>query len=216
MKLKKICFVIVVVILCYQKYSAQNISNKKSIYKDELPIISDLKNKKPWYVPDYVKTQFAGNIGLFSFGVGYEVIDKVWFSELLFGFVPESITKAKPVHLVTFKNSFSLTTKNISKTLSFSPIVGFTTTLETNNNSFITVPDIYPSGYYITNAVHFTLFGGVSFHKNFTNDALLDGVNIYFELGTVETYLWYLITSKEVGLKDVFSTAIGINFHIKS
>ena len=165
-----------------------------------------------WYIPDYAKMQFAGNIGFFSVGVGYEIIHKAWYSELLYGFVPESVSEVEKIHLITIKNTFPLFTKEIGN-LTLSPIAGFTTSLETGNNSFLKLPDKYPEGYYITNAVHFTLFVGVSAHKNFVNSKSFKGIDLYFELGTVETYLWYVITSKEVQMKDIFSSAIGVNIY---
>jgi hypothetical protein len=172
-----------------------------------------VENQKHWSVPDYVKTQFAGNIGLISVGIGYEIFDSIWLSELLYGFVPASVSEAKPIHLITLKNTFPVLTRDIGKNLTISLITGFTTTLETGNNSFLKVPDVFPDGYYITNAIHFTLFTGVSFHKEFINSTIFKGAGFYLEVGTVDTYLWYVITSEEVSISDVFSTSIGINFY---
>lgn len=171
------------------------------------------QNKPAWYIPDYVKMQFAGNIGFLSFGVGYEIFENGWYSELLFGFVPESVSEVKKIHLITIKNTFPFFTKEVGD-FTLSPIYGFTASLETGNNSFLKLPNKYPDGYYITNAVHFTLFIGVSGHKNFVNLKTIKGIDLYFELGTVETYLWYAITSKEVQLKEVFSSAIGVNIYL--
>ncbi|WP_299665683.1 hypothetical protein [uncultured Polaribacter sp.] len=176
--------------------------------------LNDTKAKDSvWYLPDYAKIQFAGNIGLLSVGVGYEIIHRAWYSEFLYGYVPESVSEAEKIHLITIKNTFPICTKEMGTNFTLSPIVGFTASLETGNNSFLKVPEKYPKGYYITNAIHFTLFTGVSIHKKFPNSKMIKGADFYFELGTVETYLWYAITSKEVKLNDIFSTAIGVNLY---
>ncbi len=169
--------------------------------------------EKSWYVPDYVKAQFAGNIGLFSVGAGYQLFDKVLSSELLYGFVPKSASKAENIHLITIKNTFPIYRKKIGENLTITPIAGIATTLDIGTTSFTTLPSKYPEGYYVPTAVHFTLFGGVMVHKDFKKPKIFKGVDFYVELGTVETYLWYALATEEVDLVDVFSTSIGVNFY---
>ena len=179
------------------------------LYAQELHLLKD----KAWYIPDYVKMQFAGNIGVVSVGAGYQLFDKVLYSELLYGYVPESVSKADKIHLITIKNTFPVFRKEIAKNLTITPIAGFTTTIDIGTTTFTTLPSKYPDDYYVPTAFHFTLFGGVMIHKDFINSKMTNGVDFYVEMGTVETYLWYGITSKEVGLSDIFSTSIGINFY---
>lgn len=169
--------------------------------------------EKSWYVPDYVKAQFAGNIGLVSIGAGYQLFDKILYSELLYGFVPKSASKADNIHLITSKNTFPIFRKKIGKNLTITPIVGFATTLDIGTNSFTTLPSKYPEGYYVPTAVHFTFFAGGLIHKDFKKPKIFKGVDFYLEFGTVETYLWYAIVTKEVNLIDVFSADIGVNFY---
>ncbi|WP_282073045.1 hypothetical protein [Polaribacter atrinae] len=180
-----------------------------NILAQEGPIIKE----KSWYVPDYVKTQFAGNIGLFSVGAGYQLFDKVLYSELLYGFVPKSASKAENIHLITIKNTFPIYRKKIGENLTITPIAGVATTLDIGTTTFTTLPSLYPDGYYVPTAFHFTFFGGVMVHKDFKKSKTFKGVDFYAELGTVETYLWYAIATKEVNLIDVFSTSIGVNFY---
>ncbi len=172
-----------------------------------------LQKKRAWYYPDYVKTQYAGNIGLFSVGFGYQFLNNHLYSEILYGYVPESISKAEKIHTITIKNTFPVYTKKINE-INLSAITGFTASFETGNNSFLKLPDKYTKGYYITNAIHFTLFIGAKIHKSFINPKTIKAVDLYFESGTLETYLWFAITSKEVKINEIFSSAIGINLYI--
>mgnify|MGYP000489403889 FL=1 len=197
MKIKEIFIVSILVLFINNSYAQEAISVKE----------------KSWYVPDYVKAQFAGNIGLFSVGAGYQLFDKVLYSELLYGFVPESASRADNIHLITIKNTFPLYRKVIGENLTITPIAGFTTTLDIGTNSFTTLPSIYPEGYYVPTAVHFTLFGGAMVHKDFKKPKFFKGVDFYVEFGTVETYLWYALATKEVDLVDVFSLDLGVNFY---
>lgn len=169
--------------------------------------------KDAWYVPDYVKVQFAGNIGFVSLGAGYQIFNKVLYSELLYGYVPEAVSKTDRIHLITIKNTFPIYRKKIGEDLTITPIAGLTTSYQIGTNSFTTLPEIYPEGYYVPNAFHFTLFAGGLIHKDFKKKSIFSGVDFYAEVGTVETYLWYTITSKEVGLNDTFSASFGFNFY---
>jgi hypothetical protein len=175
---------------------------------------STVISEKSWYTPDYVKMQLAGNIGFVSLGIGYEVFEDVLFSELLYGYVPKSISRADRIHLITVKNTFPILKKEIGENLTISPIAGITTTLDIGTTTFTTLPNKYPDGYYVPTAVHFTLFGGVSVHQNFKNSKIFKGADFYFEVGTVESYLWYAITSKEVTMKNIFSFDVGVNFYL--
>ena len=179
-------------------------------FAQDATIIKD----KVWYTPDYVKMQFAGNIGFISLGVGYEVFEDVLFSELLYGYVPESVSGAKKIHLITLKNTFPIFTKEIGSNYAISPIAGFTASYDVGPTTFTTLPSKFPKGYYIANSIHFTLFAGAKVHKKFVRSNFFKGIDMYAELGTVETYLWYAITSKEVKFNDAFSPAIGLNLYL--
>ena len=98
---------------------------------------------KAWYIPDYAKVQFAGNIGLLSVGFGYQFLNNRLYSEILYGYVPASISKAEKIHTITLKNTFPIINKKI-KAITISPITGFTASFETGNNSFLILPDKYP------------------------------------------------------------------------
>ena len=174
---------------------------------------SNADRVKKGYSPDYVKVQFAGNIGLLSAGVGYNVFNDFMATELLYGYVPESVSEAEKIHVLTLKNTIPVYSKTWDE-IRASLITGFTFTYETGNNSELKFPDRFPDGYYFTNAFHVTLFGGVNVHKKFEKSRKFKGIDFYIEWGAVETYLWYAITSKEVKLKDAFSTALGINLHL--
>jgi hypothetical protein len=200
-------FIIIVTCLFFANTFAQDATFVKTEMEKDTK-----SSKKAWYIPDYAKIQFAGNIGLLSAGIGYEVANNVLYSELLYGFVPGSISNTENIHLITLKNTFPIFTKEIGA-FKISPIAGFTTSLETGNNSFLVLPDKYPKGYYVPSAIHFTIFAGGLIHKEFKNQEVFKGADFYVEVGTVETYLWFAATSKEVTFNDVFSSSIGINLY---
>ncbi len=50
---------------------------------------------KSWYTPDYVKMQFAGNIGFLSVGAGYQLFNDLLYTELLYGFCSQIYFKSR-------------------------------------------------------------------------------------------------------------------------
>jgi len=166
---------------------------------------------KHWLTPEYATIQFAGNIGFLSLGIGYQFFNNRINSEILYGFVPASISKAENIHTITFKNTFPIINKKI-KTIITSPITGFAVSYETGNNSFVKLPDKYPDDYYRTNAFHFTFFIGAKVHKEFTNPIIIKGIDFYFEIGTVDTYLWYAMSQK-INPTKIFSLSVGVNLY---
>jgi len=170
------------------------------------------KEKKTFIIPDYIKVQFAGNIGFLSTGVGYVLFDGLLYSDFIYGYVPK-FTGNNEIHLLTKKNSFFVYTKKIKK-IKISSILGFALTYETGKNSFVFLDDKYPKDYYKSNAFHFLFFGGISVHKRITGKSKITGFDFIAELGTVDVYLWYKVQSREIKLYDIFSLALGINIHI--
>lgn len=174
---------------------------------------TNTKKQKPWYIPEYTTVQVAGNIGFLSTGVGYKLFDDAWYAELLYGYVPAARAKAESIHLITIKNTFPIFSKEIGNNFTISPIAGLGITYHAGTKTFTTLPSRFPRGYYVSNAIHFTLFGGVNLHKKFKSDHFFKGADLYYELGTVESYLWFVITSSEVSVSEAFSSAIGVRLY---
>lgn len=167
-----------------------------------------------WYRPSFVTVQHAGNIGYFSTGVGYKFFNDFLSTSLLYGYVPKSISETKSIHTIAIKNSIPVVTQNWGNYSAWI-YTGFSLNYETGNNSWLKFPDKIPNGYYFTNAFHLTFFGGLNLHKKLNESKRFDGIDLYVESGTIETYLKYAIESEEVKLHDVFSLAFGINIHLK-
>lgn len=168
--------------------------------------------EKRWYVPDYVKAQFAGNIGFISVGAGYNLLSNLIQSEILYGYVPSSIG-GSTIHTLALKNSFLIYDYTFSKYI-LTPYAGFTTNLEMGGNSDGFFSEKYDDGYYKTNAIHFTFFTGGKIFYPVSNTSFIKGLDIFAEVGTVDIYLWYLINSENVKPGDIFSLALGMNVYL--
>ena len=163
------------------------------------------------FIPDYVVTQFAGNIGYLSVGVGYDLFNNFIKAELIYGYVPEKYS-VNEIHTISLKTIFPLFKKEIYG-FEISPYLGLTTSLELGDNSFIILPDYYPDGYYATNAFHFTFLGGVNIHTKLSYTQYIHSMDLYCEALTVDNSFWYFISSKEVKARQVFSIDLGARFY---
>lgn len=166
---------------------------------------------KKWYQPQFATTQFAGNIGFLSVGIGTQFFKGKLQTSFMYGYVPKSVGKVE-IHTILLKNACILNHRT-GYNLDFSSYIGHTFSFETGNNSFVKLPEKYPKGYYSSNAFHFTFFIGGKVHKDVNTFNTIHGIDLFTEMGSVDTYLWYWINSKEVHLPDILSMAIGMNVY---
>lgn len=165
----------------------------------------------PWFVPDYAKVQFAGNIGYISGGFGYQLFKGKIQTEFIYGYVPKKYAHTE-IHTFTSKNSFSLIRKNYLG-LEFKPYLSFTFSYETGRNSFLELPSQYPSGYYAPNAFHLCFVGGVGVKQKLNPKYFIKGIECYAEAVSVDSFFWYKLQSRQIKLYQVVSMALGINFY---
>ena len=169
-----------------------------------------------WYVPHYVPVQFAGNIGLFSTGVGYSSNHDNYRLNILYGYVPASVGGTR-IHTVTFKNIFPIARYSLRNNETLFPYLGVGLSIEVGGISFLRMPDHYPDSYYdFPKNLHVIGFGGVKLQHLFGDDArFLQGIEFYAEAGSIDVYLWYKAISRQIRLQNVFSLALGVNLLLK-
>lgn len=193
----KLLFILTFILLSNILYSADTI----------------LVQKRNWFVPDYYKIQFAGNIGFISIGTGYELFNNRLQSDILFGYVPKSIGNTV-IYTITQKNTFSIHDFKLNKKKEISLIIGFSVSYETGNNSCLFLPDKYPDGYYSTNAFHFPLFSGIKMKKTFKIDSKIKSIEFNIEACQIATYLYYSIINDEIKYNDITSLAFVLSLKI--
>ncbi len=170
-------------------------------------------NERSPFRPDHLKGQFAGNIGFISAGFGYESFGGKLSSDLLLGYVPEFIGNAT-IFTIVQKNTIRGKNLRIKHLQHVYPLAGFSINVETGNNSFLTLPDYYPNGYYSTNAVTFSFFAGAAYQGKVRTNSFFKQIEYYAEVGTLGTYIYYNIKRKEYLNPDILSLAFGINIKI--
>ena len=163
-----------------------------------------------WFKPDYFKVQYAGNIGFMSLGLGYDWWREIAQSDLLYGYVPENHGNAT-IHTFTVKNTFRLYRFNILNKYNLSPTLGFSLSLEPGENSYMSIPERYPDGYYSPNSFYACLNAGIKSNLKFKDERYFSAMDLYFEVNTLADYAYYNIVAQEDRSNQIFSMALGVN-----
>lgn len=162
-------------------------------------------------MPDHVKTQFAGNMGVLSLGLGYSFFNGKLESDMFYGYVGTGQSDHSIQHL-TQKNTFYpyslpvndvLVWKPVSFGLSFLYKVG-----DTNRETWLFLPERYPNSYYFATAFHALVTVGTS--MTYKGPGILRNTGMYLEAGTTALYIRNWLSEDFVKLSDIVSLGIGI------
>lgn len=168
--------------------------------------------KKP-LIPNYINTQFAGNIGAVSLGAGYRMNRKRSLEWVFgFGYTPR-MEAARTIYNLSFRNLYLPVEWKIGNDFYLYPQItlGISRQFARGNKTFVTLPNAYPDGYYAPNAIraHFSLGGRV--RKELGSRYFIEAIEFYAETTTNDLYLTYYYKSRTVELKNIFSMALGLN-----
>ncbi len=183
---------------------------KGNNYEDSLSKRKEFINK--WILPDHYKIQYAGNIGFFSVSFGKTYNPKIQ-TDLFYGYIPETIFK-RHIHTVACKITFSPFHKELKNRI-FSPIAGTSVNFAFSHKIYKTdLPHYFPSGYYSNQWIHVNPFVGLRAKKIISEENRnLKAIDFYCEIGTVDMYLWYFITTNELKFISIWNLAIGTTFY---
>jgi len=157
----------------------------------------------------YFKTQYAGNLGLVSAGIGKE-FSNVFSMDLSYGYLPKFINGAR-VHTFSVKTAFLIkkfTLSGIHPAIHLGASINYAIT----QNTFLRYPAYYPEGYYLPNALHLSPFArvGVGVPRK---DKKFNKISIYSEIGTIEYEIYNAIRDKGVKFYDIWNICFGVSFH---
>ena len=163
-------------------------------------------------IPDYMKVQYAGNIGFFSLGTGYSFLKDKINMDVFYGFVPARIG-GKDIHMITQKNTLSPISIKLGDSYTFFPLsAGILINFALGDNYVLKWPSHYPQGYYRPTACYTGEFLGMRLKKK-KDYGLAKEWEIYIEVGTLTPYLHACIENDYIKIKDILNLAIGSSFH---
>ena len=169
-------------------------------------------------MPRILTVQYAGGIGMFSVGPGWEYgRSKQWETHLMIGFTPKRYNYHTywTLTLREIYNPWQVDINGKWRVRPLSVIFGINSIL--HNDFWTREPDRYPSGYYgFSSRVRFHLGVGQRFtfivpeQKRFMSSRL----SVYYEVSTCDLYVRQKMLNKDIPLKDIITLGVGLQWAI--
>lgn len=172
--------------------------------------------KLKFLIPDAAIAQFAGSIGYFSVGAGYEIFkNKRGYLDFNYGYVPAS--KGGELHAVTVKLAYKPFKIGLGDWGVFYPFnPGFFLSYTFNEDlDFKFDSNDYPPGYYYWSPAlrsHLAISNEIEFSIPKIWDGLdIKKIGIYTEFNTNDFYIVnYFQNLSSLSLSDIFQLGVGI------
>jgi hypothetical protein len=176
------------------------------------PLPTGQDRSKPWYVPHQANLQFAGNLGLFSGGLGYTLFRQKLQIDLLYGYTPR-FQAEKGLHALTLKAAYHPFRKSLNHKYFFEPFkIGTGFNYAFGSQFFTSLPDRYPDNYYWwSSSLRFTPFIGTTLIRQIGKEnRVIKNIQVYTELGTHDLAIVSWLTNKNLAFGKVLNLALGI------
>lgn len=171
-----------------------------------------------WYMPEQLKLQFAGNIGLFSIGVGKIFMKNHLQTDLFYGHVPASIG-GRDLNTIALKNSYTFHIHALRAPSSLASFYWGGTLLYTDEVDVKTLDDDFEgvSDDYPVNAIHLMPYIGVSLSQLKLGKEENNRSAIYFEAGMLDHDVDNYLSKRNyqrMFITEFINLSVGISFMI--
>lgn len=166
-------------------------------------------------LPDYVKLQFAGGIGVVSPGIGYTFFNHKLDISLFYGYIPEYFT-ADDLHSVSLQFTLKFLNFKVSDNIEILPLnFGMFTHHTFGNEFWVKLPDNYPEGYYWWSpGINTGMFiGGEIKTKLLANKTPASGLAFYVRVGSRGLYVASKFGNSTIPMKDIIELGFGVAFY---
>ena len=174
--------------------------------------------RKRWeaLIPTHTKIQFAGNMGLLSFGTGWDYGKRnQWETDLLLGFIPKYSSKKAKVTM-TLKQNYMPWSINIGKGFSTEPLAcGLYLNTVFGDQFWVNEPDRYPKGYYgFSSKVRIHIYMGqrLTYDIDPQRRFLAKSVTFFYEISTCDLYVISAVNNSYLRPRDYLSLSFGLKF----
>lgn len=179
--------------------------------------VENARNKWMRMIPNLFLTQFAGNIGFLSFGIGWDSgKNEQWESHAMLGFIPH-FAMNDDMMTFTIRECFVPWQLGVNGIVSVSPLVASMSVNTVFNNEFwFTENERYPGDYYRFSSKLRTQIGlGGRINLHFTNYQRkeTDRLSLYYEVSTYDlAIISYVPNRRTLHLRDILALGIGLQY----
>ena len=169
-------------------------------------------------IPNIFTLQFAGGIGMFSAGVGWDYgRSDQWETHVLVGFTPKRYNY-QTYWTLTLREMYNPWKIRFGNGCSIKPLsVNLAVNSILHGDFWMSEPDRYPNGYYgFSSRMRFHLGIGQRFtfaipeRKRWMSSSL----SVYYEISTCDLYVRQKFLNKKIPLKDIITLAVGLQWSI--
>ncbi len=166
--------------------------------------------------PTIFQMQYAGNMGLTSFGFGGTFNKNKNEALLIYGVLPEQINGVG-ARTLSLKVTGRITQSAISKTCNLKTYTGIAITRNFTNNVHLNFPDYYPDSYYdFPTALHAAPSIGSSITwSQKDNDKPNTNYTLFTEFSSIDYYLINFFRNKNMKFTDLWNFSFGISWKFR-
>lgn len=169
-------------------------------------------------IPNYTKMQFAGGMGLLSFGTGWDYgKNDQWETDVFLGFLPKFDSDKFRITF-TLKQNFIPWKLDLGKNFSMDPLsCSFYVNTIFGNEYWMSEPDKYPDNYYrFSTKMRFNLSLGQRFTYTIPPEKRRSSksITVFYELGTNELYIISAAGNSYLKPTDYIKLSLGVKFQI--
>ena len=164
------------------------------------------------FLPDYVKLQFAGGIGLLSAGVGYSFFKEKLEVSYFYGYVPKAVS-IDDLHSVSLQITAKFLRFKVNPNIEIVPLnVGWFIHHTFGNEYWITLPSHYPADYYWWSPGRNSgiFLGGEIKTKLLSNKTPASGTAFYARVGTRGLYITSKVGNSSIPIQDIIEFGFGV------
>ena len=175
-----------------------------------------LSMKRKWYVPDHIKGQFAGSVGLFSAGAGYAIFKNKTDLDFSVGYLPQRFTN-DDLLTINLKLTHPLWRIEPDPDWNIAVITTGIYLSYTFGKEFSTdLPQWYPDGYYWwKEALRPNIFIGGNAQRRLKNNKRFSAVGLYYEIGTNDLKLVsYVQNTGFLSIWDILHAGVGVKLQL--
>lgn len=167
-------------------------------------------------IPTHYKVQYAGGMGLFSLGTGWDYgKNNQWETDVFLGFLPKYSTHSNKLTF-TVKQNFMPWRTDLGKGFSSELLsCGIYINTVLNGDFWVSEPDKYPNGYYsFSTRMRINLYLGQRFTYHIPSDKRLFAktVTFYYELSSNDLYVVSAFGNKYLKPDDYLKVSFGLKF----
>lgn len=170
-------------------------------------------------IPTHVKLQYAGNMGMFSVGPGWDYGKRnQWETDLYIGFLPKFQSHENKLTMTLKQNYIPWSLRIKESAFSAEPLTcGLYVNTVFGDEFWVSEPARYPKGYYgFSSKIRFHIFLGqrLTFDIDRKRRFMAKQVTVFYEISTCDLYLISAVTNKYLKPRDYLSLSFGVKMQL--